>query len=108
MGHTQKYIEHVLAFGEQHPDFMDCYAQNAKQRLEQLRATLQAGDISYGELAELASLKRYINDDDVELLEPAGVPEFDCEVCGTYRCREDHDDTINPATGDTAFPIPQE
>lgn len=84
----------MLAFGEQHPDFMDCYAQKAKQRLEELRAVLRKEEMSYGELAELASLKQYINDDDVELLEPAGVPEFECEICGVVRCREDHNTSL--------------
>lgn len=62
-----------------------------KSRLEELRAVLRSESISYGELHELASLKAYIEDDDVELLEPAGVPDGDCGVCGVYRCREDHD-----------------
>jgi hypothetical protein len=44
-------------------------------RLEYLRAELRAERISYGELAELASLAVYIQPGDVELLEPAGVPE---------------------------------
>lgn len=47
----------------------------ATKRLEQLRRELRAERISYGELAELQSLKRYIEPGDVELLEAAGVPE---------------------------------
>jgi len=47
----------------------------AKQRLEQLRKELRAERISYSELAELESLKQYIDAGDVELLEAAGVPE---------------------------------
>lgn len=46
-----------------------------KQRLEYLRNELRRERISYGELAELQSLAAYIDPDDVELLEPAGVPE---------------------------------
>ena len=49
----------------------------AKKRLEELRKELRAETISYGELAELQSLAKYIDPNDVELLEPAGVPEFD-------------------------------
>ena len=49
--------------------------QKARKRLEQLRAELRAERISYGELAELESLIPYIDRDDVELLEAAGVPE---------------------------------
>lgn len=47
----------------------------AATRLEDLREELRGECISYGELAELASLAEYIEDDDVELLEAAGVPE---------------------------------
>jgi hypothetical protein len=47
----------------------------AEKRLEFLRKELRAERISYGELAELQSLVKYIKPDDVELLEAAGVPE---------------------------------
>lgn len=60
-------------------------------RLAYLRRELRKERLSYGDLAELASLKKYIDEDDVELLEAAGVPEFDCPVCGKDRCREDHE-----------------
>lgn len=46
-----------------------------KARLEYLRGELRAERISYGELAELQSLIKYIDLGDVELLEAAGVPE---------------------------------
>lgn len=45
------------------------------KRLEYLRTELQNERISYGELAELASLSEHIGKNDVELLEAAGVPE---------------------------------
>lgn len=45
------------------------------ERLEYLRAQLQDECISYGELAELQRLAKYIEPGDVELLEAAGVPE---------------------------------
>lgn len=45
-------------------------------RLEYLRGEINAARISYGELAELQSLAKYIDPDDVQLLEWAGVPEF--------------------------------
>ena len=47
------------------------------ERLEELRARLDAEDISYGELAELQGLTEHIQPGDVQLLEAAGVPEFD-------------------------------
>jgi len=47
-----------------------------RERLEELRQELRQERISYGELSELQSLADHIEDDDVELLEAAGVPEF--------------------------------
>lgn len=47
-----------------------------QERLEYIRGELDAERISYGELAELADLKDYIEPGDVQLLEAAGVPEF--------------------------------
>lgn len=50
-----------------------------KKRLEYLRQALRAERISYGELFELESLKEHIDPNDLELLEAAGVPEFENE-----------------------------
>ena len=47
----------------------------AKKRLEEIRATLRDECASYLDFADLASLAGYIDTNDVELLEPAGVPE---------------------------------
>jgi len=44
-------------------------------RLRYLRRELREGRLSYYELAELQSLKKYIDPGDTELLEAAGVPE---------------------------------
>ncbi len=44
-------------------------------RLEYLRKEIRAERISYGEIAELQALAPYIEADDMELLEWAGVPE---------------------------------
>lgn len=46
-----------------------------KKRLEYLREQIENENISYGEIAELEDLAEYIDDDDVQLLEWAGVPE---------------------------------
>lgn len=51
-------------------------SKQIKERLEYLRTELRNERISYGELAELESLKEYIDPYDVELLEAAGVSEF--------------------------------
>jgi len=46
-----------------------------KNKLEQLRQAIKDENISYGEIAELQELARYIEPGDVELLEWAGVEE---------------------------------
>lgn len=46
-----------------------------KQRLEEIREEIRNERVSIGELIELRSLVNYIDKDDVELLEWAGVPE---------------------------------
>lgn len=47
-----------------------------KQRLEEIREEIRNERVSIGELIELRSLIEYIEKDDVELLQWAGVPEF--------------------------------
>lgn len=49
---------------------------NALKRLEEIRKSIKAENISYGEIAELQSLTKYIDKNDIELLEWAGVSEF--------------------------------
>lgn len=49
--------------------------KDIKKRLEYLRGELRAECISMDELHELQSLAKHIAPGDVELLEPAGVPE---------------------------------
>jgi len=48
-----------------------------RARLEYLRGEIEAERISYGEIAELIGLAEYIDDDDVQLLQWADVPEFE-------------------------------
>lgn len=48
-----------------------------RERLEYLRGEIRAERISWSELADLQGLADHIDRDDVELLEWAGVPEFD-------------------------------
>ena len=50
-------------------------------RLEYLRGELRAERMSYGDLVELADLAEHIDPGDVELLEPAGVPEYPQDGC---------------------------
>lgn len=56
------------------PDEQDA---DAKSRLEYLRGQLRAECLSWAEVAELQSLAEHIEPGDVELLEAAGVPEFE-------------------------------
>ncbi len=53
-----------------------CYEDDARAQLEYLRGEIRAERISYGEIAELQTLAKYIQPDDVELLQWAGIPEF--------------------------------
>ena len=48
-----------------------------KTRFEYLRGGLRAEATSYEELEELQNLSGFIDPGDVELLEAAGVPEFE-------------------------------
>lgn len=45
------------------------------ERLEYLRDQIRDENISYGEILELQSLSKYIDEGDVELREWAGIPE---------------------------------
>jgi len=49
----------------------------AKERLAYLRQEIEAERISMAEIAELRSLKEYIEPGDTLLLQWAGVPEFE-------------------------------
>jgi len=48
-----------------------------KSRLETLRQEIRLERISYGEILELQSLAEHIDKGDVELLQWAGVEEFE-------------------------------
>ena len=49
--------------------------KDAKKRLEQIRKSLRKEEPSYGEIAELEALAEFIDDDDIELRQAAGLPE---------------------------------
>lgn len=59
----------------------------ALKRLEEIRKSIKAANISYSEIAELQGLAKYIDKNDTELLEWSGVKEK-CEYCGIYPCSE--------------------
>ena len=48
-----------------------------KKRLKEIRNEIQNERISYGEIQYLQNLVHYIDKDDVELLQWAGVEEFE-------------------------------
>jgi hypothetical protein len=50
--------------------------EEIKARLQYLKKCVIDENISYGEIAELRSLAKYIDKGDTQLLEWAGVPEF--------------------------------
>lgn len=50
--------------------------EEIKARLQYLKKCIIDENISYGEIAELQSLAKYIDKGDTDLLEWAGVPEF--------------------------------
>ena len=52
--------------------------KQAEDRLESIRKSIEAENVSYGELVELQSLKDYIKPDDILLLQWAGAEE---EIC---------------------------
>jgi hypothetical protein len=51
--------------------------RNIKRRLEEIRAEIRAERISYSEIIELQALAAHIEPGDPELLEWAGVPEYE-------------------------------
>ena len=50
---------------------------NVAERLAEIRESIVAENVSWGELAELTDLAEHIDPGDPLLLEWAGVPEFD-------------------------------
>ena len=57
------------------PEIISKAMKTIAQRLEYLRGEIEAERISYGEIAELQTLAKHIKNDDVLLLEWAGVKE---------------------------------
>lgn len=64
-----------LSEAKNYIDELEPTTPEIKAELEQLRQALRDENISQGELIRLAELADYIEFGDVELLEPAGVPE---------------------------------
>jgi hypothetical protein len=54
-------------------------AQCIQARLNRIRESIDQENVSYGELVELESLKDHIHEGDLELLQWAGVPEYNEE-----------------------------
>ena len=72
---AQNLVKEKTLFKPEEPSLFDA-VDAKKERLEEIRESIQDENVSYGELVELQELTEFIEDDDVELLEAAGVPEF--------------------------------
>jgi hypothetical protein len=82
----EKFADELIEFARLQHKSKD---SKAKERLEYLRQEIRAERISYGEIAELQSLREYIDSGDVELLEWAGVLECqnkDANGNACYNC----------------------
>lgn len=66
-----------------------------KERMEEIRASLDAECVSWGELAELTDGWESIDPDDAQLLEAAGV----CEQCRQLDCACDFLDKFSLPEG---------
>lgn len=64
------------------------YQSKAKARLEELRYRLDVEAISQDELMELQELVKYIEPDDTQLMEAAGVPESLTGSLNSFPCIE--------------------
>ena len=73
---AQNLIQDAKSVGTTEPSLFDD-VDTKKERLEEIRTELDNESISYGELVELEELVEYIEEGDVQLLQAAGVPEFD-------------------------------
>src|SRR6185503_1833044 len=82
---------------------MPTNTEEIRQRLEAIRASLRAENVSYGELIDLQSLADHIAPGDTELLEAAGVPEACADAtCGQCAaCREATCDDCCAGPGET-------
>lgn len=85
-GDNTRIVEGEDSYGGVQPDERVLW-HIASRRLEYIREQLRAERISQGELIELQGLAEHIEAGDVELLEPAGVPEdvaYDPDLLAAY------------------------
>lgn len=98
------YLRYMIGETERFANGGAVNAKSAKKRLEYLRKELRAERISYGELVELQSLKEYIDSGDVELLQAAGVPEFEQQADIEYsKIYDVLKEKIDDAIGDIKY-----
>jgi hypothetical protein len=76
---AQNMIQDAKSVGTTEPSLFDD-VDAKKERLEEIRTELDNETVSYGELTELQDLAEFIEEGDVQLLEAAGVPEFDDNI----------------------------
>lgn len=73
---AQNMVLDAKSVGTSEPSLFDDIDAK-KERLEEIRVELDNESISYGELVELEELTEYIEEGDIQLLQAAGVPEFE-------------------------------
>ena len=73
--------------------------EEIKSRLAYLKSLIIDERISYGEIAELESLAKYIDPNDTQLLEWAGVPEFTddtrVDIFNNVKIYDNHNKTVD-------------
>ena len=74
--YVKRQVDKTKLFNEGVYEAKKIKEKDAKKRLEQIRKSLRREDLSYGEIAELEALSDFIEADDIELRQAAGLPEF--------------------------------
>ena len=74
------YSEEYGGTYDSHKYYNDYYVEinkidDNKKRLEEIREAIQDENISYGEIVELQNMAQYIEDNDAELKQWAGIEE---------------------------------
>ena len=80
--YVKRQVDKTKLFNEGVYEAKKIKEKDAKKRLEQIRKSLRREDLSYGEIAELEALSDFIEADDIELRQAAGLPEVEYDMDG--------------------------
>ena len=80
--YVKRQVDKTKLFNEGVYEAKKIKEKDAKKRLEQIRKSLRKEDLSYGEIAELEALSDFIEADDIELRQAAGLPEVEYDMDG--------------------------